>query len=410
MFKRKNINIFHLLIGRIATNIADSLFYMAVLWFFKTKFHSPLALSLLFVADSTIDMIAFIFGPLIDRIYIKTLLKLASIGQIIFSILTAILFLTSNRTIELIIALLVIYVLSTISSTLIYPAEEKILPVIVSKNQLTKINGIFQMTYRTLDLFLDALATAIIANFSINSAVIISAIFFAVALMFYSKLYLPNKLKINESSDYFTNSYLQDLTKGWQILKEERRVLLLILPFAITNLFYGIASVGLPYFASKYLTSSAIGYGSLEFSASIGGLIGSILVQHFLFGEKKLEHFATLSLLIAGLSTICETTFATSMPIMLLFFAGFSALWISMMNVNFEVLIQKSFSPHVLGRIETINSSIINCMIPIGSFLGGIIVQNLGTNWAVGLQGLAEVITAIFYLFVFIKLKKATKH
>ncbi len=73
------------------------------------------------------------------------------------------------------------------------------------------------------------------------------------------------------------------------------------------------------------------------------------------------------------------------------------------MNINFEVLIQESFSPRILGRIETINSSIINCMIPIGSFLGGIIVQQFNSYLAVLLQGIAEIITAMFYLFIFNK-------
>ena len=80
------------------------------------------------------------------------------------------------------------------------------------------------------------------------------------------------------------------------------------------------------------------------------------------------------------------------------------------MNINFEensnssstfhppIDINESFSPRILGRIETINSSIINCMIPIGSFLGGLIVQYFGAGIAILLQGLAEVLTAIFYL------------
>lgn len=35
MFSKKYSNIYKLLMGRIATNIADSLFYMAILWYFK---------------------------------------------------------------------------------------------------------------------------------------------------------------------------------------------------------------------------------------------------------------------------------------------------------------------------------------------------------------------------------------
>lgn len=101
---------------------------------------------------------------------------------------------------------------------------------------------------------------------------------------------------------------------------------------------------------------------------------------------------------LAGISVVLEALVANYIPWLILIFALSSAFWISIMNINFEVLIQRNFSPHILGRIETINSSIINCMIPIGSFLGGLIVQHFGAGIAILLQGLAEVLTAIFYL------------
>ena len=400
--KKQNVNV--LLIGRIATNIADSLFYITILWYFKTTFHSPMILSLVFIVDSAIDMCAFIFGPLIDRIYIKNLLKYVTIGQTILSVFATILFyLTKWKQLALILLLLT-YVLSTIGSTLIYPAEEKILPAIVSKDELTKVNSLFQLAYRILDLFPDALATLIVTFFSLSKAMIISAFIFAIALCFYAKLYLPKNLIVYEKdNDYFTGKYLHDLLKGWQVLKNEGQILLLIIPLAVTNLFYGIASVGMPYFASQYLTKSAISYGGLELFSSIGGLLGSLIISKIGILKQKLECIVVICLGLAGISVILEMMIANSIPMLILVFALSSAFWISIMNINFEVLIQESFNPHILGRIETINSSIINCMIPIGSFLGGIIVQRVSTSFAISLQGIAEVITAVFYLLVFNK-------
>lgn len=402
--KNKNQDVDILLIGRIATNIADSLFYITILWYFKTTFHSPMILSLVFIVDSAIDMCAFIFGPLIDRIYIKNLLKYVTIGQTILSVFATILFyLTKWKQLALILLLLT-YVLSTIGSTLIYPAEEKILPAIVSKDELTKVNSLFQLAYRILDLFLDALATLIVTFFSLSKAMIISAFIFAIALCFYAKLYLPKNLIVYEKdNDYFTGKYLHDLLKGWQVLKNEGQILLLIIPLAVTNLFYGIASVGMPYFASQYLTKSAISYGGLELFSSIGGLLGSLIISKIGILKQKLERIVVICLGLAGISVILETMIANSIPMLILVFALSSAFWISIMNINFEVLIQESFNPHILGRIETINSSIINCMIPIGSFLGGIIVQRVSASFAISLQGIAEVITAVFYLLVFNK-------
>lgn len=395
MFK----SISRLLIGRIATNIADSLFYITILWYFKIIFHSPMILSLVFIADSTIDMCAFIFGPLIDRVYIKNLLKYVTVGQIILSIVASILFHFKNWKTLTLVLLLLTYILSTIGSTLIYPAEEKILPSIVNKNKLTKVNSLFQVTYRILDLFLDALATVIVTYFSFNKAMVISAFVFTIALGFYAKLYLPRNLIVSEKDhDYFTGKYLQDLLKGWYVLKNKGRILLLIIPLAVTNLFYGIASVGMPYFSSQYLTKSAISYGGLELFSSIGGLLGSLIVSKIDTLKPNLEQLIVICLGLAGISVVLEALVANYIPWLILIFALSSAFWISIMNINFEVLIQESFSPRILGRIETINSSIINCMIPIGSFLGGLIIQHFGAGIAILLQGLAEVLTAIFYL------------
>lgn len=400
MFK----NISRLLIGCIATNIADSLFYITILWYFKIIFHSPMILSLVFIADSTIDMCAFIFGPLIDRVYIKNLLKYVTVGQIILSIVASILFHFKNWKTLTLVLLLLTYILSTIGSTLIYPAEEKILPSIVNKNKLTKVNSLFQVTYRILDLFLDALATVIVTYFSFNKAMAISAFVFTIALGFYAKLYLPRNLIVSEKDhDYFTGKYLQDLLKGWYVLKNEGRILLLIIPLAVTNLFYGIASVGMQYFSSQYLTKSAISYSGLELFSSIGGLLGSLIVSKIDTLKPNLEQLIVICLGLAGVSIILEALVANYIPWLILIFALSSAFWISIMNINFEVLIQESFSPRILGRIETINSSIINCMIPIGSFLGGIIVQQFNSYLAVLLQGIAEIITAMFYLFIFNK-------
>lgn len=395
MFK----NISRLLIGRIATNIADSLFYITILWYFKIIFHSPMILSLVFIVDSTIDMCAFIFGPLIDRVYIKNLLKYVTVGQIILSIVASILFHLKNWKTLTLVLLLLTYILSTIGSTLIYPAEEKILPSIVNKNKLTKVNSLFQVTYRILDLFLDALATVIVTYFSFNKAMAISAFVFTIALGFYAKLYLPRNLIVSEKDhNYFTGKYLQDLLKGWYVLKNEGRILLLIIPLAVTNLFYGIASVGMPYFSSQYLTKSAISYGGLELFSSIGGLLGSLIVSKIDTLKPNLEQLIVICLGLAGISVVLEALVANYIPWLILIFALSSAFWISIMNINFEVLIQESFSPCILGRIDTINSSIINCMIPIGSFLGGLIIQHFGAGIAILLQGLAEVLTAIFYL------------
>lgn len=400
--KKNNFTIVNLLIGRIGTNIADSLFYMAILWYFKSHFHSPMLLSIIFIAESTIDMFSFTLGPIIDRVDIKKLLQIVTIIQVGLSLVIIPLLNDQKLHTFAIFLLIIVYILSTIGSTLIYPAEDKILPIIVKKEKLTKVNGIFQMSYQTLDLFLNAGATILITYLSIKSTIIISSLVFATALLFYARLNFATQ---KNSFDKKNSTYLKDMLIGWQTLRNEEKILILIVPFALTNLFYGIASVGLPYFATQYLSNAAISYGSLELASSIGGLLGSIVVQHFYVKDNKLKLLIVVCLMLSGISIILETIIASILPILILVFALSSTFWISIMNINFKVLVQESFDPNILGRINTINSSIVNCMIPVGSFLGGIIIKNLGARPSIILEGIAQVTTALFYWILFIKTK-----
>lgn len=341
MTNKNNYNIINLLIGRIGTNVADSLFYMAILWYFKTHFNSPMPLSMIFIAESSIDMLSFTLGPIIDRIDIKKALKLVTIIQAMLSVIIIPLFNNQKLHFLGIIFLIVVYVLSTIGSTLIYPAEDKILPNIVEKEQLPKVNGIFQMSYQTLDLFLNAGATILITFLSIKNTIIISALVFAFALLFYTRLHF--KLPAASSPEGNT-SYFKDLVSGWQALRTNKNILILILPFALTNLFYGISSVGLPYFATKYLNNSAVSYGNLELASSIGGLLGSLIVQQLYVKDSQLRLLIVTCLMLSGLAIVLEVIAAPIWPILILIFALCSTFWISIMNINFKVLVQESFS------------------------------------------------------------------
>ena len=39
-------------------------------------------------------------------------------------------------------------------------------------------------------------------------------------------------------------------------------------------------------------------------------------------------------------------------------------------------------------------------MIPIGSFLGGLIVARFGADWAIALEGVAQILTAGYYFVI----------
>lgn len=401
MFSKKYSNIYKLLIGRIATNIADSLFYMAILWYFKENRNSQLMVSILFTISSGIDMMSFSLGPLIDKISIKGLLKYSTFIQIVISIIVVTILGIGQKSYIIDIILLLLFTISSILSAIIYPSEYKLLPLFVTKKDLLRFNGLFQVTYKILDLILDGITTFIITFSSVSFTIMFSAVIFGIALLFYHSIQINILAKnILEDDSYFTSSYFNDLLLGWKTLRKEKSILELILPLCVVNLFYGIFAVGLPFFAQTYIQTSALGYGKLLIASSFGSIIGAFLVQKFDLGKKNMGQFIAICFLGAGIFRLFVPLSVSVGIGLVLINSVISPLWITMMNTNFEALVQTSFSSAILGRVETINDSLLSIMIPIGTLLGGWIVKSYGSLITQYIYGIALICSSIYYFMV----------
>lgn len=401
MFSKKYSNIYKLLMGRIATNIADSLFYMAILWYFKDNRNSQLMVSILFTISSGIDMMSFSLGPLIDKISIKGLLKYSTFIQIVISIIVVTILGIGQKSYIIDIVLLLLFIISSILSAIIYPSEYKLLPLFVTKKDLLRFNGLFQVTYKILDLILDGITTFIITFSSVSFTIIFSAVIFGIALLFYHSIQINILAKnILEDDSYFTSSYFNDLLLGWKTLRKEKSILELILPLCVVNLFYGIFAVGLPFFAQTYIQTSALGYGKLLIASSFGSIIGAFLVQKFDLGKKNMGQFIAICFLGAGIFRLFVPLSVSVGIGLVLINSVISPLWITMMNTNFEALVQTSFSSAILGRVETINDSLLSIMIPIGTLLGGWIVKSYGSLITQYIYGIALICSSIYYFIV----------
>lgn len=401
MFSKKYSNIYKLLMGRIATNIADSLFYMAILWYFKENRNSQLMVSILFTISSGIDMMSFSLGPLIDKISIKGLLKYSTFIQIVISIIVVTILGIGQKSYIIDIVLLLLFIISSILSAIIYPSEYKLLPLFVTKKDLLRFNGLFQVTYKILDLILDGITTFIITFSSVSFTIIFSAVIFGIALLFYHSIQINILAKnILEDDSYFTSSYFNDLLLGWKTLRKEKSILELILPLCVVNLFYGIFAVGLPFFAQTYIQTSALGYGKLLIASSFGSIIGAFLVQKFDLGKKNMGQFIAICFLGAGIFRLFVPLSVSVGIGLVLINSVISPLWITMMDTNFEALVQTSFSSAILGRVETINDSLLSIMIPIGTLLGGWIVKSYGSLITQYIYGIALICSSIYYFIV----------
>lgn len=399
-----------LLLGRIATNIGDSLFYMLIIWYFNEHFSSSILLSIVFAITSIVDACSFLFGPLIDKTNPKQNLYFVSFFQTLsVGVLLVFCILIRSRSKEFRMILFLFLFLIYIGSSIIYPSSEKLIPLIAEEKDLIRVNSIFHTSEKVLDVLFNAVSTIVISFFDFNFVILIVFCFFAIATKFYKLtiIFLNKKgsffacNKIENKSEYETYSisvYFRDLVNGVKELKYHSEVLRLFLPLSIVNLFYGVAMVGLPVVSGLYINHKAYGYGSLLMFASFGGVFGSILINKFSNSIYNPKKYTAIFLGIAG---ICWLFIAITLPICfiwsfpLIFIANCA---INMMNVMFVTLIQKQINPLLLGRVSTFTESLVSIMIPFGNFLGGIVLTITSSFVTLGLYGAALIVCAVPYL------------
>lgn len=393
----------NLFFGTLSTNIADSIFYIMTIWYFNEKFSSPIILALVFSIISVIDVFSFLFGPFIDRTSPKVNLLYISILQTICILgLIVLIFLNKSDNIHA-TALVILLTLVYMGSTIIYPSGEKLIPIIANDDRLLKVNSLFKTSEKILDIFFNAISTILVAFISFHALVVIILAFFVISSRFYfivvhNVLELTNEKIPDNSEAYSLSEYWKDLKNGINEIKSHIEILRLFIPLIFVNLFYGIAITVLPIVSKQYITTKAYGYGSLLIFSSIGGVIGSFIVSKISDGLNKPSKYTSLCLLLAGISWIGMTLVLPKYYWLSFIFIFISNGAISMMNVIFVSLIQKEIDASLLGRVSTFTESIVSIMIPIGNFLGGILVTFLSPIVAELLYGVALVFGAFPYL------------
>lgn len=371
----------YLLGGRIFTNIGDSILYMLVVWYLSGEFSSPLLLSAAFAGMSTIDAASVLAGPFIDRTGPQENLYGMSLLQggcaVIFIVFTIFAGLTARQYSVLLLAVLF---LTYGASTIIYPSGEKLIPVLVKEEKLVRTNSLFMTTEKVLDTAFNAVSAILISFLTGNTLAWLILLMFILAAEFHRTVFcrLKENYQIRNGKPeekYSVHTYMAELKTGITEIKKHPDVVLLFLPLTVMNIFYGIAMVGLPVIADRYISSQAYGYGSLLMSSSLGGILGAFLISRFSESIQNPGKYTKIFLLTAGISWLLipltiESNFLFSY---LLIFISNGA--INMMNVMFLSLIQKEIPGELLGRVSTFTESMVSVMIPLGNLTGGFLLS-----------------------------------
>ncbi|TBX60463.1 MFS transporter [Bacillus mycoides] len=355
----KNRNFLLLFLGRIFTNIGDSLYYVAAMWLVYelsgNPFYSGLA-GFLTLLPSTLQ---FLTGPFVDRWSIKNTLVITQILQYILILIIPITHYFDLLTVQL---LLIIMPIVAFIEQFAYPAQSKALPLLLHKTQLLKGNSLFSVAYQGIDLICTTLSGILVALLGAITLYVIDSFTFAITALLFFSLKMPQQAETNTSLS--TKQYFSDLKEGFSIVFRSLMGVFLI-GSVVANFSIGMTMAILPSFADSL--GGVKSYGFFLAAISAGSLIGALFSSWV--GKRNVGRVSIISFAAGAFFWFLSTV----VPFQWLSIFLFGLAWIPIgaTNILFATISQMAIPNQYLGRINSVMRSMGTIAMPFGSLIGG---------------------------------------
>ncbi|ELZ09240.1 macrolide-efflux protein / Permease [Halovivax asiaticus JCM 14624] len=365
--------------GQFTTNAGGSLYTVAVLWLAFELSGSTLvtgALNAILLLPWLLQVFA---GPLVDRLPLSSVLVGSQVVQGLVVLVLPLAAATGNLHVGVLFAVAPVLMLATL---VMAPMETALLPRIVDDGHLSEANSALATVTLGLDMVFDAVGGGgLIAVFGATTLFVIDSLTFAVAALLFAGIALgtpgtPERTEESDDTDASVESvlrsYVSDLRAGVDVLRGTLFVELL-LTTAVANFATGVALAILPAFGAG-IGGPAI-YGLLLGALGIGRLVGSVVGPYIAgipYGKVLLLH---------GLGAGCWVA-AVLLPSPTLTVVLFGLAWVpaGASGVLMATLNQRLFPADLLGRVAATKGTASGATLPLGSLVGGIVAETLGTT------------------------------
>ncbi|PEX92494.1 MFS transporter [Bacillus cereus] len=355
----KNRNFLLLFLGRIFTNIGDSLYYVAAMWLVYKLSGNPFYSGLAGFLTLLPSALQFLTGPFVDRWSIKNTLVITQVLQCILILIIPITHYFDLLTVQL---LLIIMPIVAFIEQFAYPAQSKALPLLLHKTQLLKGNSLFSFAYQGIDLICTTLSGILVALFGAITLYVIDSFTFAITALLFFSLKMPKQTETGVALS--TKQYFSDLKEGFSIVFRSLMGVFLI-GSVVANFSIGMTMAILPSFADSL--GGVKLYGFFLAAVSAGSLIGALFSSWV--GKRNVGRVSIISFAAGAffwfLSTIVPFQWLS------IFLFGLAWIPIGATNILFATISQIVIPNQYIGRINSVMRSMGTIAMPFGSLIGG---------------------------------------
>jgi MFS transporter, DHA3 family, macrolide efflux protein len=386
---KKNITLF--LSGQTISLFGSALVQYAMMWYITLSTESGVMMTLFIICGFIPTFILSPFaGVWADRYNRKTLIIIADTLIASATLILAILFLMGYNPVWLLFLMAAIRAIGTGIQT---PAVGAILPQIVPKDKLTKVNGI-NGSLQAAIMFVAPIVSAALLTMSSLEVIffidVVTAVIAIFTLVSFVKVLQHHKAG-NENQQ--PSSYFNDFKQGVIYIKNTHFLKQLFLYFGVFFVLMAPAAFLTPLQVTRSFGDEVWRLTAIEIAFSVGMMAGGGIIATW-GGFRNKIHTMTLASLLMGGCTLALGV-APIFSIYLLFMAVFG-IAMPIFNTPTTVLLQEKVDENYLGRIFGVFGMISTSMMPIGMLIFGPLADIIKVEWLLIGTGIFILILSLF--------------
>jgi DHA3 family macrolide efflux protein-like MFS transporter len=378
--------------GQAFSLVGSALVRFALIWWLteRTGSATTLAVAALSSRLPTIALGPFV-GALIDRWNRRWVMAVADTLIALFTGLLACLYWLGIVQVWHVYAILF---LRALGDTFQSPAMRASTPLMVPKEQLTRLAGMNQTLEGVVRIVSPPLGALLLALWPIQSVLWLDLVTAALAVVPLLFIHIPQPDTAVQGEKQERTHLLREVSEGFRYVWRWRGLFLLVATSALIRLFVAPASALLPLLITGHFGGGVLQLAWLNSAYGFGIVAGGMILG--LWGGFKRRIVTSL-----------VGTFGVGVGLLTMGFAPATAFWLALAGMLLAGLMVPVYSgprlaiyqscvpPEMQGRFFTLDDSLLQVMAPLGLSISGPLADVLGVRMWLVLAGVACVIIAL---------------
>lgn len=382
--------------GQLISLLGSSVAQFAIIWWITLETESALYLSIAsLLGFAPMIILTPLAGVLVDRWSRKALIGVVDFLQALATVVLILLFLSGSVSIWQVLAILT---LRGAFQAFHSPAVSAIIPLMVPKAKLSRINGLNYLLSGAVTLIGPVVAALLLVLWRIDQILWIDAGTFLIAVIPLLIIRIPS---VRMKQD--TSSFGKDFLEGLAFIKNGRGFLPLLVTATALNFLLTPLSTLLPYYVKFDHLGEAPDL-ALVMAFFQGGILAGGLLMSVITGFKNKMVAVTSGIYVIFLGYALVALTPTGLFWFMAIGASVMAFCVPVVNVSIQTISQTVVPMKMQGRVNSVTTALASAATPLGMILSGVIVEFTRTaNLFIGFTGLGILVLTLSWIFTDIR-------